>query len=650
MYNWDLTEVTDFHAMGSGLNNFYSSASGNKFNVIEVPSTIYSIWMNNSSWKTLEFWDCAVQENTNNAKLTIRDGIPSTIMEVSLLGTTGSTKESLNFVRGWISSIEADGKNLSDYTLAMDKVNWSSDTVGTNLLTYSELSKIAQLKGANQLKGYIVLKNEDNAELTAEQLTQIKAWFGDTVFTKNSSGLVIDHKLNYVQINVGGDVTIVDGEVYLKEGGRASLNATRFSLAEDDTTQYQWAVSSTTDTKGYDRYIGASIIQQEDSGDNIAYIQANESTKAVRQQYGVGSNYDIKVWCNVEGVNHSTIVHVIGATYPTKQYIAISSESNNSPRTAGDYVTFYTNGIVSNLYVKSDQEYTATVNTVTYTFKRMLDNSTVTYVSGYSDENITSWADNYLVLQKGANGGLKIRSDAAVPQDDSVYYYTLTATVRYKSGEEDTASCTVLVMDDLSRIINSTQGQIYTVIDNAWAAQYGSVSGKNSFYRTDLLTLTGELDFSQYTSISNLITANRSYLFKYIPNITSIILDGCSSISMTSDDIVDTDKTQVAFDKMTNLRKLSIKNCTGFGNLNLSNNTELRELYTNGTSIDVTLPNNPKLTTLSLGTPSSISLNNPTQLIDSGVSVENSSSITSIDVQNVPSTRTYNVFAKLMNI
>ena len=86
----------------------------------------------------------------------------------------------------------------------MDKINWSPVTVGEeNLLTYEELGYIAQLRNSDQLKGYIVLRNT-GADLTAEELTEIKSWFGDTVFTKNSSGLVVDHIRTYVQINIGG--------------------------------------------------------------------------------------------------------------------------------------------------------------------------------------------------------------------------------------------------------------------------------------------------------------------------------------------------------------------------------------------------------------------------------------------------------------
>jgi hypothetical protein len=264
--------------MGSGLTNFYSSQSGNKFVDIELPDTVYTLWMNNSQWSNLSFWHADIVEN-NVAHLKSLASIPTTIHNVSLLGTTGSTRESILFVKNWIASLVAAGEDLSQYSLTMDKINWSENTVGAaNLITFEELGYIAQLNNAkSSLKGYLVLK-DTGTDLTSAQLNTIKGWFGDTVFTKNSSGLVIDHRRQYVQINIGGNV-IVDslGNVTLEEGNSASLNATRFSLAEDDTTQYSWSIGPVNSNESYTRYNGLTVIQQEDSIDGIAYIQSTQS-------------------------------------------------------------------------------------------------------------------------------------------------------------------------------------------------------------------------------------------------------------------------------------------------------------------------------------------------------------------------------------
>lgn len=94
------------------------------------------------------------------------------------------------------------------------------------------------------MRGYILLKNENDIELTTQQLTQIKTWFGDSVFDRNSSGLVVDHQKEYIQINIGGDIIVQNGEIYLEEGKRASLNATRFLLSEENTDNYVWGVEA----------------------------------------------------------------------------------------------------------------------------------------------------------------------------------------------------------------------------------------------------------------------------------------------------------------------------------------------------------------------------------------------------------------------
>lgn len=65
-----MSELKEVLAMGSGVGNFYSSQSGNDFTKIEIPSDVYTIWMNNSSWNTIEFWDCTIDENDNSAVLT----------------------------------------------------------------------------------------------------------------------------------------------------------------------------------------------------------------------------------------------------------------------------------------------------------------------------------------------------------------------------------------------------------------------------------------------------------------------------------------------------------------------------------------------------------------------------------------------------
>jgi hypothetical protein len=57
--------------------------------------------------------------------------VPTTVHNVSLLGTTGSTTESIIFVKKWLAALREANVDLSQYNLIMDKIDWSDTTVGS---------------------------------------------------------------------------------------------------------------------------------------------------------------------------------------------------------------------------------------------------------------------------------------------------------------------------------------------------------------------------------------------------------------------------------------------------------------------------------------------------------------------------------------
>jgi hypothetical protein len=107
--------------------------------MVELPSTVTTLYMRNSSWNTIEFWDTAtptsttvglvdehnepiINPNTNQQETVTKNtttitkhnynndysyNIPSTLTTVSLLGSTGRYKCSKDFVLNWINSIIA---------------------------------------------------------------------------------------------------------------------------------------------------------------------------------------------------------------------------------------------------------------------------------------------------------------------------------------------------------------------------------------------------------------------------------------------------------------------------------------------------------------------------------------------------------------
>lgn len=643
IHNNDMSELKEVLAMGSGVSNFYSSQSGNDFTKIEIPSDVYTIWMNNSSWQDLEFWDCTIDESDNSAVLTQVQGVPVDVHEVSFLGSTGSTQESAIFVKNWLASIDAANGDYSQYFLEMDKVNWSETTVGaSNLLTYEELGKLAQMRNANiSIKGYIVLK-DTGTDLTSSQLNNIKSWFGDTVFTKNSSGLIIDHKREYIQINVGGNITVdpQSGDVTLREGNAASLNATKFTLAEDDTTNYNWAVTDPNSNEAFIRYKGVTVIQASESIDGIAYLQSSQSQE--------GQDYDVKVICSSGGVNYSTIIHITAATYPTDMHLAINNLATTPPRLIPGAICFYNSGQRADVFVASEQQYTGIINKITYTIKRRGNYDSATYIDRGSTTQLEELFDDYLTLGAGATKGVRISADSVLSED--LVIYDISADVLFRSGKKITVSSIISACDDTVPVVMSSQTAMYDVINNSWTQQFGSAIGRNNLYKTDLFILSGTLDFStQGVNLPNLVTADGSYLFKYLHNVTGINLDGCTNITQTNNNIQGSDKSAFLFDNMLALQNISIQNCSGLtGTVDLTMCTDLRQVDASNTDVDVLVPINTKITKYELYTPTQISLTNPTVLQPSGVDLYGCKNLDNLIITNISNNKSYAMFEKIM--
>lgn len=207
----------------------------------------------------------------------------------------------------------------------------------------------------------------------------------------------------------------------------------------------------------------------------------------------------------------------------------------------------------------------------------------------------------------------------------------------------------IVVQADTVAIVQSTKTTVYNPINAAWTTQFGSGIGRNNIYKIDLMALTQPIDFSsQGADLLNLQTYNKSYLFKYLPNCRGIILDGCTAL--TSNTTIDEQSVnQMDFSYMTNLRTLSIQNCTGLtADIDLTMCTNLEQVDASGTTINVFVPQNSKLTKYELGTPTQISIVNPTVLQTTGVNVDSNANISSLELVNIPGNKSFTMFYKIM--
>ena len=78
--------------------------------------------------------------------------------------------------------------------------------------------------------------------------------------------------------------------------------------------------------------------------------------------------------------------------------------------------------------------------------------------------------------------------------------------------------------------------------------------------------------------------------------------------------------------------------------------SDIREVDASGTTINVAIPTSSKITRYELGAPTSISIITPTVLQSTGVLVDDSTNITSIDIEDMGTNTGFKTFAKIMNL
>jgi hypothetical protein len=102
---------------------------------------------------------------------------------------------------------------------------------------------------------------------------------------------------------------------------------------------------------------------------------------------------------------------------------------------------------------------------------------------------------------------------------------------------------------------------------------------------------------------------------------------------------------------MRNLKKLSIKNCTGLTTgIDLTMCTAIQEVYATGTNINVLIPNNSIVTNYELGFPTTVRIITPQELTPAGIVVDGYRNITSIEITKGrgQSSDAYAMFDKIM--
>lgn len=674
---YDRKNISTLYAMGCDMaTEFSTSKAGNKFVDLRLPSTVSTLEFSNSSWEDISFWESTAITSTRSQYDKI-DGIPASVNSISFKGSTAKNQCSLNMVLSWIDNIEAEiatahpgytteeletalWQALSQKVLYAEQISWGT---GTTKLYYKDVIRLSKF-GNNgilyNLKGYVVIS--DITPLTAIQISELQNIFGSNVFNvgTTNSNLVVDQNLGFVRISASGEtpssVYIENDELYLREPQNAILSATSFKLKSSSITNVIVNDGMTfhqfENQKPQNTYLW-TISQNEDdrSGLSKSYNSAelqlrNNGTIRLATSEGDFSNYSLYVnvyYIDGNQIKHDSVkINIIGVTYPSS-YEFQFSRATSQPRpflytnTIGAdifgqsyismatlpeaYILYNTNQKVE-ISLMPSGTYNATINSIEYYLSSDENNNT-----GYM--NAATLADNdnqsyEIDVENGAlvytkdsqNGGITVKVAGNPPS--TMRKYRLVARISIGGRSSQTFSLNIIVWDDNDVIIsqNVSEGK-YIGVTTLYKSNYSLTDFTGSVYKSHLLSLYGTLDFSQQQQKpASLLTQNGDSMFLYTKYITSVILDGCTAIPLTD---ISTSATELDFSNMQYMTSLSINGCSGLGNglLDLSANPEITSIDTRGTTVGIKLVNS-KVSSLQLGSPSAVSIINPTILGNSG--------------------------------
>lgn len=639
--------------------------------------------------------------------------IPRGLKSVKFTGTTGKNACSRQFVVDWINSIikwgtedwnnfdetqkaQLDNINtleeyidslFKDRSLSIENINWNDNQIPG--LSYQQLEYISKFNNIdyseeytihpnvkNFANGYVVLT--DTNILNSIQISNLSNWFGEGVFVLNSNGLVVDQKIDYTAISVGPSAFVQNGEIYIREGNSARIQATKFRLKPSlDETDFSLATpGSSISATSYEYPVGSGNIAA-----NIASNTVGEDTIYYLRTFpnSTGQNYDVKL---ISG-SGDVIIHVLALEYPEQVFLSING--NKKETDSGKLSDFYRYNKSFNAFILGQSSGSFLVGVQfkergTYRISpedEKLKPEYVrfkVYVEGVLSpkfqeaKEYTDFIQNENTYQENIDSYLSYTKGYKIKDDTYKYFiplyvqgtiglepikYTIECKIKV-GGIIYNLSQDIILIQDYSVAPNGNP--IWGLINNSYYQQYKTNYPDIPFYRSITNYITGDISVEgEYNNngtivkvkdnisvLQTLIYNNKSIL-ESLPNITGINLNN-SSISSEQQEI---QKKNINLTNNTKLTKFYIQNCINLTeDIDLSNNPNIAEIDASGTKkINIIIPDTPtKLTKYKLGKPSKISIKNPTILQYNNISVDSGENLEEIELINIPGNKGYTVF------
>lgn len=661
--------------------------------------------------------------------------IPRNLISVSFTGTTGKNACARQFVVDWINSIISwgtsdwtnnvndvqnetvvvDGEtvlrysSLDDYLeslfrarrLQVENIYWNNTTIpGLSLQQLYWLSRFNNIDYSNITgqhpnitnfsTGYVVIT--DGTEISGIQASELTTWFGSGVFRLNSGGLVIDQPLNnYTAISVGNPAYVENGEIYLKEGERVQISATKFKL--------QTNLGSTT--------FNLALTQQDTPRPTLIYPVGSGRTACTIQEDVVGEDhfYFLQTYPNATGQGYTinlisggtTLpIHIVPLDYPEYEILTVSgyNKSANNGTISSEYIYYKdcnlfvlprtgtkefgilfkeTNALGEDVFLRKPSNKDTQVEYVK--FKLYKDGVMCSAFGSYGldynyftqNESIESvYVDNG-DLNLGFLKGYRQPSvyDYFIPLNvvstplDPILY-ELVVELKIGGKVEELRQKFTICNEGTGGIASEGTGQ-WGLLNKSYVEQFNT-NFDSAFTKSVGLILTGNISVDgQYQSganfvnvsdnlanITNLIAPAGGSIFNYLPNITGIKLDGLTIPSTSLDGA--TQVTNIDVTGLTKLRSFSIQNCINLTNdIDLNDCSNITQVDASGTNINVFVPDGVTLTKYELGTPTAIHFTNIIVPINS-VSIENNSNIDDVQLININSSASFSMFDKVTSV
>jgi len=708
----NLTELQNFYAKGTGITSFESAEDGNQFEMLELPAYntrsdmadgddgkgFKTLILHDSTWSDIIFWDAAISAADNSVTYTKHQNnsrqslnIPYSLNSIKMTGKTASSENAQLLVLNWIDSIrgyivEHSNTTLKDKiiliknqnnltgddstdkaieillrqelnqrTLEMEYVEWTQDNCAS-LLTYEQLSLIAEFNNKNNngldnkpkpITGYVQLSKQK--KLTAEQLTNIKHWFGENTFNKvaRESNLVVDQPLDYVQINFGeggdpGDITIKDPStqqvynaardrlrsyytqqndraalnklnnelktsgIFIAEGKKVTVSATRFTLQETEVDAQWYFIDPQTGSQSINKGSFRTVNFMQDETGKL-YINVAESSG--------GKDFDVLLLCTLNGESSYILIHILAVSYPEKWDILTAS--NELRQYNGGFV-FHSDTLpaiefyLDLEYPFAEAEGNTKPNGVTWTLKNpagqvILSSSYTTFKENpNNDTTIKIRQDSYFSYAQNASHEYPIilKVTGTIPKTGMIDY-VLTCTFTFKSGDWKEISKHIVLMDDAYPIYTNNSSAMWDALCESYLDSTGSqitnTISTAGFYKSDLLSLT-MFKAKTHTGITTTLANGTKYgssgdvmrddiqftsIFQYLPNVEEIDLSNCIGLTTFTKRTYNQEQVDYPNIVFGEMKKLKKLNLSGCNKLGFEEDPENNRLDEKYKTIDL---------------------------------------------------------------